>query len=46
MKTSCNKIKPNRTTNSDRKIKIANADDQTRDFFRPDSQYANVCKTK
>jgi hypothetical protein len=44
--TSCNKIKPNKTTSSDRKISMAKADVHTSDFSRPDSQNANECKAK
>jgi hypothetical protein len=43
--TSCNKIKPNKTTSSDRKISIAKADVHTSIFSRPESQNANECKT-
>jgi len=46
IKTSCNKIKPNKTTSSDRKISIAKADVHTSNFSRPDNQNANECKTK
>lgn len=44
--TSCNNIKPNKTTSSDRKISIAKADVHTSNFSRPDNQNANECKTK
>jgi hypothetical protein len=46
MNTSCNRVKPNRTTSSDRKISIAKADVHTSDFSRPESQNAKECKTK
>ncbi len=44
--TSCNKVIPNKTTSSDRKISIAKADVHTSNFSRPASQNANECKTK
>ncbi len=44
--TSCNNIKPNKTTSSDRKISIAKADVHTSNFSRPDNQNAKECKTK
>jgi hypothetical protein len=46
MNTSCNRVKPNRTTSSDRKINIAKADVHTSDFSLPESQNAKECKTK
>jgi hypothetical protein len=44
--TSCNKVIPNKTTSSDRKISITKADVHTSSISRPDNQNANECKTK
>lgn len=46
IKTSCNKIKPNKITSSDRNTSIAKADVQTSAFSRLESQNENACKAK